>query len=87
MSASATVLLWGKILFKFNTKWTYIISVAMFEIGSAVCGSVPNMDALIVGRVFCGIGGPGLYCGLITPLAVITTLQEQPMYVASTGMI
>lgn len=86
MSASATVLLWGKIFFQFNTKWTYIISVAIFEIGSAVCGSAPNMDALIVGRVLCGIGGSGLYCGVITLLAATTTLQERPMYVASTGM-
>ncbi|KAJ5980184.1 MFS drug efflux transporter [Penicillium waksmanii] len=86
MSASATVLLWGKIFFQFNTKWTYIISVAIFEVGSAVCGSAPNMDALIVGRVLCGIGGSGLYCGVITLLAATTTLQERPMYVASTGM-
>ncbi|KAJ5794562.1 MFS drug efflux transporter [Penicillium paradoxum] len=86
MSASATVLLWGKIFFHFNTKWTYIISVAVFEIGSAVCGSAPNMDALIVGRVLCGIGGSGLYIGVITLLAATTTLQERPMYVASTGM-
>lgn len=86
MNASATVILWGKIFFQFNTKWTYIISVAIFEIGSAVCGSAPNMDALIVGRVLCGIGGFGLYCGVITLLAATTTLQELPMYVASTGM-
>ncbi|KAJ5525432.1 MFS drug efflux transporter [Penicillium frequentans] len=86
MSASATVLLWGKIFFQFNTKWTYIISVAIFEVGSAVCGSAPSMDALIVGRVLCGIGGSGLYCGVITLLAATTTLQERPMYVASTGM-
>ncbi|KAJ5860148.1 efflux pump antibiotic resistance protein [Penicillium soppii] len=32
MRASATVLLWGKIFFYINTKWTYIISVAIFEI-------------------------------------------------------
>ncbi|CAI7614018.1 unnamed protein product [Penicillium discolor] len=86
MSASEIVLLWGKIFFQFNTKWTYIISVAIFEIGSAVCGSAPNMDALIVGRVLCGIGGSGLYCGVIALLAATTTLQEWPMYVASTGM-
>ncbi|CAG8895818.1 unnamed protein product [Penicillium egyptiacum] len=86
MSASATVLLWGKVFFQFNTKWTYIISVAIFEIGSAVCGSAPNMDALIVGRVLCGVGGSGLYTGVITLLAATTTLQERPMYVASTGM-
>ncbi|KAJ5710453.1 MFS drug efflux transporter [Penicillium malachiteum] len=86
MSASATVLLWGKVYFQFNTKWTYIISVAVFEIGSAVFGSAPSMDALIVGRVLCGIGGSGLYCGFITLLAATTTLQERPMYEASTGM-
>lgn len=44
------------------------------------------MDALIVGRVLCGIGGSRLYCGVITLLAATTTLQEWPMYVASTGM-
>ncbi|EED15781.1 MFS drug efflux transporter, putative [Talaromyces stipitatus ATCC 10500] len=86
MSASATVLLWGKIFFQFNTKWTYIISVAIFEVGSAVCGSSPNMNALIVGRVLCGIGGSGLYIGVITLLAATTTLHERPIYVASTGM-
>lgn len=86
MSASATVLLWGKIFCHLNTKWTYIISVIIFEMGSAVCGSAPNMDALIVGRVLCGFGGSGLYIGVITLLAATTTLQERPMYVASTGM-
>ncbi|EED12676.1 efflux pump antibiotic resistance protein, putative [Talaromyces stipitatus ATCC 10500] len=86
MSASATVLLRGKIFFQFNRKWTYIISVAIFEVGSAVCGSSPSMNALIVGRVLCGIGGSGLYIGVMTLLAATTTLHERPMYVASTGL-
>ncbi len=38
-------------------KWTYIMSVLVFEIGSAVCGAAPNMSALIVGRVIAGMGG------------------------------
>lgn len=85
MSATATILLWGKIFDQFNSKWTYIVSVALFEIGSAVCGAAPNMNALIIGRVICGIGGSGLYVGVMTLLAALTTIQERPMYVASTG--
>jgi len=47
----------------FNVKWVYISSVLLFEIGSAVCGAAPNMNALIVGRVIAGIGGAGTYLG------------------------
>lgn len=35
----------------------------MFEIGSAVCGAAPSMNALIVGRVIAGMGGAGSYLG------------------------
>ncbi|KAL4971008.1 major facilitator superfamily domain-containing protein [Aspergillus stella-maris] len=73
MSAAATVLLWGKIFYQFNTKWSYIISVAIFEVGSSLCGAAPNMDTLIVGRVLCGVGGSGtgLTWGLGTVLGPI----------------
>ncbi|KAL4795191.1 major facilitator superfamily domain-containing protein [Aspergillus venezuelensis] len=86
MSAAATVLLWGKIFYQFNTKWSYIISVAIFEVGSAICGAARNMVTLIVGRVLCGIGGSGLYLGVITLLSASTTLHERPMYIVSTGL-
>ena len=35
----------------------------LFEVGSAICGAAPTMDALIVGRVLAGIGGAGMYLG------------------------
>ncbi|KAL3445794.1 hypothetical protein BJX65DRAFT_296846 [Aspergillus insuetus] len=57
MSVAATSLLRGKVFFHFNTKWTYIISVLLFEVGS--------MNTLIVGRVLCGIGGSGLYIRMV----------------------
>jgi len=52
----ATILTWGKAYGVFNAKWLYIISVFIFEVGSAVCGAAPNMDALIVGRAVAGLG-------------------------------
>ncbi|PVH68205.1 hypothetical protein DL98DRAFT_441745 [Cadophora sp. DSE1049] len=49
---------------QFNAKWTYILCVALFEVGSAIYGAAPSMDALIVGRAICGVGGSGMYVGV-----------------------
>jgi len=86
VGAAATNLVWGKIYGQFNSKWMYIFCVLVFEIGSAVCGAAPNMDALIVGRAICGIGGSGMYVGVMTLLAATTTMQERPVYVGGTGL-
>ena len=86
LGAASTNLIWGKVYTQFNAKWTYVMCVALFEVGSALCGAAPNMDALIVGRVICGIGGAGMYVGVMTLLAATTTIQERPMYVGGTGM-
>lgn len=48
-----------------NVKWLYICSLVIFEAGSAVCGAAPNMNALIVGRAICGLGGTGMYTGVL----------------------
>ena len=45
------ILPWGKSFSVFNLKWTYILTVGLFEVGSAICGAAPNMTALIIGRV------------------------------------
>lgn len=86
MGATATVMLWGQVYAQFNSKWVYLFNVAVFEAGSAVCGSAPNMDALIVGRCICGMGGAGLYVGVFTLVAATTTMAERPLYVSGTGL-
>jgi MFS family permease len=67
---------------QFNLKYLYIISIALFQVGSALCGAAPNMDVLIVGRAICGIGGAGAYVGVMTLLSVMTTDQERPAYLS-----
>jgi MFS family permease len=86
IGAAATNLVWGKVFGQFNAKWTYILCVALFELGSAVCGAAPTMNALIVGRAICGFGGSGMYVGVMTLLAATTTMHERPMYVGGTGL-
>ncbi|KAH7418691.1 major facilitator superfamily domain-containing protein [Cadophora sp. MPI-SDFR-AT-0126] len=85
IGAAATNLVWGKVFGQFNAKWTYILCVVLFELGSAICGAAPSMDALIIGRAVCGIGGSGMYVGVMTLLAATTTINERPIYIGGTG--
>jgi MFS family permease len=50
----------------FNIKYLLIASIIVFEIGSAVCGSAPKMNAIICGRIITGMGGAGMYNGSAT---------------------
>ncbi|CZR65858.1 related to major facilitator (MFS1) transporter [Phialocephala subalpina] len=86
IGAAATNLVWGKVFGQFNAKWTYILCVTLFEVGSALCGAAPTINALIVGRAICGVGGSGMYVGVMTLLAATTTMHERPMYVGGTGL-
>lgn len=85
MGGTAFNMVWGQVYGQFNSKWVYIFNIVLFEVGSAVCGAAPTMDALIVGRVICGIGGSGLYNGAFTLISQTTTIAERPLYVSGTG--
>ncbi|XDG04599.1 hypothetical protein ABKA04_004214 [Annulohypoxylon sp. FPYF3050] len=85
LTATATNLVWGRLYGQFNAKWFYIFNVFIFEVGSAVCGAAPNINALIVGRALCGVGGAGLYVGCMSLIAMTTTMAERPLYVSLTG--
>lgn len=86
IAAAATNLIWGKIFGQFEAKWTYILCVLLFEIGSAFCGAAQNIETLIIGRAICGFGGSGMYVGVMTLLAANTTIKERPLYIGSTGL-
>lgn len=87
MGAAATNLVWGKIYAGFEAKSMYLACVVLFEVGSALCGGAPSMNALIVGRAIAGVGGSGLYIGVMTLISVTTSLHERPMYVGLTGLV
>ena len=63
LGSVAIILPLGIMYESFNSKWLYIVSFALFEAGSALCGGSPNINALIIGRVIAGMGGSGLYLG------------------------
>ncbi|KAJ5736908.1 DNA repair protein RAD50 [Penicillium malachiteum] len=82
MLGDTAILPLGKAFGKFNIKWLFISCLFIFEVGSAVCGAAPTMDALIVGRVIAGVGGCGVYVGGLTFVALLTTDHERPLYLA-----
>lgn len=63
MGSVAVILLIGTCYGLFELKLFISSSIILFEIGSAVCGAAPTMNAIIVGRVIAGIGGAGMYLG------------------------
>lgn len=87
IGSASTNLVWGKVYGQMEAKVTYLISLVIFEVGSALCGAAPTMNALIIGRVIAGVGGSGMYVGVMTLLSVTTSMQERPMYVGLTGLL
>ena len=78
----AVIMPLGKLYAIFDVKWLYIVSVVVFLAASALCGAAPNMNAEIVGRVFAGAGGIGLYIGVMILLSISTSDQERPTYLS-----
>ncbi|KAI1075118.1 major facilitator superfamily domain-containing protein [Whalleya microplaca] len=87
LGGTACVLPFGKLYGLFDAKWLYVASSVLFNVGSALCGAAPNMDALIVGRVFAGMGGNGMYLGVMTLLSVNTSDRERPGYLSFVGLV
>ncbi|KAK6071131.1 MFS drug efflux [Seiridium cupressi] len=86
MPATAMVMPWGRLYGQFNAKTLYLVCVLIFEVGSAVCGAAPTVNALIVGRALAGAGGSGIYMGVMTLMAATTTMKERPFYIGLTGI-
>ena len=63
LGSVAFILPLGKAYAVFDTKWIFIGCLTMFAAASALCGGAPGMNAIIVGRVWAGAGGGGMYLG------------------------
>ncbi|KAF4961863.1 hypothetical protein FSARC_10021 [Fusarium sarcochroum] len=71
----------------FSIRKLYLSNILLFEVGSALCGGAPSMNAMILGRVIAGVGGAGMYAGTLTYVAVCTTLEERAAYMAGSTVV
>ncbi|KAF9691460.1 hypothetical protein EKO04_010848 [Ascochyta lentis] len=78
--------IFGRIYQLYSTKWVFLISILIFEIGSAVCGAAPTSAAFIVGRAVAGLGSAGIFQGGMMVIVGLVPLVKRPMYTAVFGM-
>ncbi|KAF5855889.1 hypothetical protein ETB97_008281 [Aspergillus alliaceus] len=77
----------GKLYALYDAKILFIFFAINFMAASALCGGAPNMPAEIIGRVWAGAGGNGMYYGLLNLVSTNTLERERPTYLSLTGMI
>ena len=68
----------GKLYTHFSSKYTFLTFLAVFELGSLLCGVSRSSDMLIVGRAVAGMGGSGLINGALTIIAASVPLKKRP---------
>lgn len=82
LGSVAVISLFGSLYNKAEVKWLYLGSILTFEVGSAICGAAPNMEAMTIGRVIAGIGGSGMYLGCMTYISIFPPPAQRPLYTA-----
>lgn len=87
MTACAFQLVYGRIYTFYSPKWVFMSAIALFEIGSAVCGAAPNSTAFIIGRAISGLGCSGIFSGAITIMMNVLPLQQRPKWMGLNGAV
>lgn len=87
LTACSFQLLTGRIYTFYNPKWVFLINIAIFEIGSIICGAAPNSTAFIVGRAVAGLGSSGMFSGVIILMVHTVPLHKRPAYTGVFGMV
>jgi MFS family permease len=59
-------------------KYAFIFFLAIFELGSLLCGVAQSSNMLIVGRAVAGIGGSGLLNGGLTIIRACVPNEKSP---------
>lgn len=77
----------GRIYQLYSTKWVFIGSIVVFEVGSTICGAAPSSTVLIVGRAVAGSGSSGIFCGGTMTILPLVPLRRRPVFNSLFGMV
>jgi MFS transporter, DHA2 family, glioxin efflux transporter len=76
---------WGKGYKYFNLKYTYLLSIFIFELGSLICAVSKNSTTLIVGRAIAGLGAAGIASGVYIIIAFSVPPRQRPAFTGLLG--
>jgi len=85
LTTCAFQLFFGRLYTFFSIKVVYLCALAIFELGSLVCGVAPNSNALIIGRAVAGVGAAGVFSGAILIIAHTVPLKRRPAFMGFIG--
>lgn len=77
----------GKLYTFYSVKTVFLTAIALFEIGSAICGAAPSSVAFIVGRAISGVGSAGIMSGAITVIVYAVPLHRRPLFQGLFGAV
>lgn len=72
--------MWGRLSDIFGRKYTLIVCITIFLIGSIACAVAQSMTQLIVFRALKGVGGGGLLTLVLIIISDIVSLKDRGRY-------
>lgn len=73
----------GKVYTYFDVKYTYLIALVIFEVGSVICAAATSSPMFIIGRAIAGAGAAALYSGGMTIIGFSVPLRKRAIYIAA----
>ncbi|RMZ68861.1 HC-toxin efflux carrier TOXA [Pyrenophora seminiperda CCB06] len=73
----------GRIYTYFDVKYTYLIALVIFEVGSVICAAATSSPMFIIGRAVAGAGAAALYSGGMTIIGFSVPLRKRAIYIAA----
>ncbi|WP_432180508.1 MDR family MFS transporter [Streptomyces sp. NBC_00063] len=80
LASTAATPIWGKLGDLLGRRITFVSSIAIFLLGSALCGMSQNMGELVGFRALQGLGAGGLMVGVMAVLADIVPPRDRSKY-------
>ncbi|KAK4226354.1 major facilitator superfamily domain-containing protein [Podospora fimiseda] len=87
LTTACAQLVFGRIYKNYDLKWTFLISIVVFEVGSAICGAAPNSPTFILGRAIAGLGSAGIFSGTLLALVPMVPLHRRPAFQSFFGIV
>lgn len=78
-------LMWGKLFTFYIVKWTWLVALFIFELGSLICAVAPSSTVLIVGRAIAGVGTGGVSNGCFLLVAYSAPPRQRPALLGMMG--
>lgn len=87
LTLAVFVSFWGKVFKHTPIKWSFLVAMFIFELGSLICAVAPTSEAFIVGRAIQGLGGSGVTGGVYTLIAYVVPMPKVPAYMGMMGFV